>query len=108
VGFAVLAAGPLRSLVFVRDLVELPFATGLGVVALLAGLGLVGWVVVGCGVLPRSVGAFVLLGDLLLMGYDERVPQVVFAVLGGLSWCAAGLVLLRSHVAVRRRTALPV
>jgi hypothetical protein len=61
---------------------------------LLVGVTVVGCVVLGVGVLPRAVGAFLLVGSVLLATSDEFVPAVIQAVAGGMCWCAAGAVVL--------------
>jgi hypothetical protein len=70
-------------------------AVALGVSAILAGLAAVGCVLLGVRGRPRAVGAFVLLGIVLLASaVGEPEPWVLLVVPCGMCWCAAGSLLL--------------
>jgi hypothetical protein len=70
-------------------------AVALGVSAIVAGLSVVGCVLLGVRGRSRAVGAFVLLGIVLLASaLDQPAHWVLLVVPCGMCWCGAGSLLL--------------
>ena len=68
---------------------------GVGVLAILAGISLVGCVLLGVPGLPRLVGAFLVIGAFsLAAATNDSMPLAVLVATSGICWCGAGALLL--------------
>lgn len=68
---------------------------GGGMLAILAGISLVGCVLLGVHGLPRAVGALLVIGAFsLASATNDSTPQALLVAMSGMCWCAAGLLLL--------------
>ncbi len=76
-----------------------------GLVAVAAGLALVGWTVLRSNVVPTWTGLGLLVGVLLLGGVNEQNSRVLLALPFGIAWLVTGAVLVqRSHRNVATRS----
>jgi hypothetical protein len=95
VGVVTLAvAAGLQELLYDGDFPWMPAFVGPGVIALVAGLALVGWTVLRSRVVPPSVALSLLIGAVLLVGANEQTAAVLLAVPFGLAWLATGAALM--------------
>lgn len=81
---------------------------GVGLLAILAGITLVGCVLLGVSGLPRLVGAFLVIGALsLAAATNDSMPLALLVATSGMCWCGAGalLLLLARGAAVTERPA---
>jgi hypothetical protein len=97
-GVAVLvAAGVMNEAVFDGNFAQMPYAVLPGMAALIAGFALVGAAVLRARVLPRWIGAGLVLGALAMVGANEQTAQVLLMVPFGVAWVIAGRSLLRRN-----------
>lgn len=95
VGVVTLAlAAALQEVLYDGDFPWMPTFVGPGVIALAAGLALVGWTVLRSRVVPPSVGVSLLIGAVLLVGANEQTAAVLLAVPFGVAWLATGAALM--------------
>lgn len=90
-GFIVLLAGQLIQLAIFRgDFPGMPFFVIPGLLAVIAGLLLMGIFILRSGVLPRWLGTFFVVSTVALLAANEQTPAVLLAIPFGLAMVAAG------------------
>ena len=92
-----LAGGLVQALFFAGDSPYMPLFIIPGVLAMMVGVLLLGVAVLRAGVLPRWVGAFLILGTLAMLATNEQNNRVLLALPFGIAWMAAGYALWSSQ-----------
>ncbi len=64
-----------------------------GIVAVIAGLVGVGFAVLRAGLVPRPVGALLVAGAAVMLGFNEQDERVLLALPLGVAWMALGYAL---------------
>ncbi len=86
-------AGLVQSIFFGGDFPLMPYFVIPGVLALIAGVLLLGVAVLRAGVLQRWVSVLVIVGALAMLGANEQTWRALMAIPFGLAWVAIGYVL---------------
>jgi hypothetical protein len=94
-----LGAGLLMAGLFVQavffggDFPYMPLVLLPGVLSVVVGVALLGVAVLRSGVLPRWVGALLVLGALAMLAFNDQNAQALMAIPFGAAWVAAGYAL---------------
>ena len=105
VGAALLVVASLvQALFFSGDFPLMPYFVIPGVLALIAGVLLLGVAVLRAGVLPRWVALLIVVGALLMLGANEQTARVLLTIPFGVSWVAVGYALWSGVGAPDRQT----
>lgn len=91
IGFVLLlAGGTIQTLLFAGDFPGMPFIVIPGLLAVVAGLVMIGLLILRSGVLPRWLGIFLVVSTIALLAANEQTPAVLLAIPFGLAMVAAG------------------
>lgn len=91
VGFVVLFTGALiQTAFFSGDFPGMPYFVIPGLLAVIAGLLMIGAFILRSGVLPRWLGIFFVVSTVALLAANEQTPAVLLAIPFGLAMVAAG------------------
>lgn len=94
---ALALAVTVQELLYDGDFLWMPGFVVPGMLALTAGLALVGWTLLKSPVLPTWSGVALLASALLLLGANEQTSAVLLAIPFGLAWATTGATLLLRH-----------
>ncbi len=93
----VVIASLVQGIFYNGDFWAMPYLVIPAGLALVAGFVLVGVAILRSGVLPRWVGALLIIGTLAILGMNEQDTRVLMAIPFGLAWVALGHVLWRDR-----------
>lgn len=97
-GIAVIVtAGLVQALLFAGDFPFMPHLVIPGVLALVAGLLLLGVTVLRAGVLPRWAAVSLVVGTLAMLGFNEQTTAAWLGIPFGLAWIAVGYALVSAR-----------
>jgi hypothetical protein len=89
----VLAGLLVQAVFFGGDFPYMPLVLLPGVLSVAGGVALLGVAVLRSGVLPRWVGALLVLGALAMLAFNDQNAQALMAIPFGAAWVAAGYAL---------------
>ncbi|MCO4261442.1 hypothetical protein NG697_00515 [Pseudarthrobacter sp. MDT3-26] len=91
VGFILLFTGALiQTAFFAGNFPGMPYFVIPGLLAIIAGLLMIGVFILRSGVLPRWLGIFFVVSTVALLAANEQTPAVLLAIPFGLAMVAAG------------------
>jgi hypothetical protein len=94
VGAALPVVGSLvQGVLFDGDYRLMPFFVIPGVLALVVGFVLLGLAVLQARVLPRWAAVLLVVGSLVMLGFNDQNAQVLMAIPNGIAWMAVGYLL---------------
>lgn len=102
IGFMLLFAGALiQTAFFAGDFPGMPYVVIPGLLAVIAGLLMIGVTILRSGVLPRWLGIFFVVSTVALLAVNEQTSSVLLAIPFGLAMVAAGYYLWAGAAAMR-------
>ncbi|MCO4249552.1 hypothetical protein [Pseudarthrobacter raffinosi] len=102
VGFILLFTGALiQTAFFAGDFPGMPYFVIPGLLAIIAGLLMIGVFILLSGVLPRWLGIFFVVSTVALLAANEQTPAVLLAIPFGLAMVAAGYYMWAGAAAVQ-------
>jgi hypothetical protein len=87
---ALIISSLVQAIFFAGDFPLMPYVFVPGGLALVVGLLLLGLAILRAGVLPRWVVALLIVGTLVMLGFNDQNARVLLAIPFGMAWVAMG------------------
>jgi hypothetical protein len=92
-GSLLFIAFSVQALFFAGDFPYMPLVVVPALVSLVIGMLALGVAILRAGVLPRAAGALLVIGAVVMLGFNDQNIQALMAVPFGVAWIVAGCAL---------------